>query len=288
MPSLSIVVIALDEERDLPSLLESARGVADEILLVDAGSADRTVELARAAGARVLHHDWVDFGVQRLFAVAQASHDFILSLDADERLSPRLAAAIRAEMARPEAELAAGYRIHFRHRVFGRPVRFGAMWRDRRIRLFDRRRGNFDGAPVHERVVVRGPVRLLPGRCDHAGVRSPAELAAKLDRYARAKAQERFLQGARFRPWHWLRWPAGFMKRYLLRLGFLDGGAGLRLAALYARYDLDKVRILRELAREGPGPAGAERATAGAAPPAPGLAPPPEPDRKADPAPGRS
>jgi glycosyltransferase involved in cell wall biosynthesis len=257
MALLSVVVITLDEEQNLPGLLESVRGVADEVVVVDSGSTDRTVELARAAGARVLHRDWVDYGTQRLFAVAQARNDLVLSLDADERLAPELAAAIRAELARPEAELAAGYRIHFRHHVFGRRVRFGAMWRDRRVRLFDRRRGGFDGAPVHEKVVVDGPVRLLPGRCDHRGCESPAELEEKLRRYARAAARERFARGARFRPWHWLRWPAGFAKRYLLRLGFLDGGVGLRLATLYAGYDLEKVRYLRVLEREGapaPGP----------------------------------
>jgi glycosyltransferase involved in cell wall biosynthesis len=263
MPRLSIAVITLDEERNIPQLLASVRGVADEVVVVDAGSRDATVELARAAGARVYHRSWVDYGSQRLFAVAQATSDFVLSLDADERLDPELAAAIRAEMARPEAELAAGYRIHFRHTVLGRPVRFGALWRDRRIRLFDRRRGNFDGAPIHEKVVVDGPVRLLPGRCDHAGVATAAELAAKLDRYALASARQRFAAGARFRPWHWLRWPAGFAKRYLLRLGLLDGVTGLRLALLYARYDLRKARYLAEL--EGAPEAAPRRAALGRA-----------------------
>lgn len=268
MPSLSAVVIARDEERNLPGLLESLRGVVDEVVVVDSGSRDGTVALARAAGARTMHHEWVDYGTQRLFAVSQASHPFVLSLDADERLTPRLAAAIRAEMARPEAELAAGYRIHFRHTVFGRTVRFGPMWRDRRIRLFDRRRGNFDGAPVHERIVVRGPVRNLAGRCEHVPGESPAQMAEKLRRYARAKAAERFARGARFRPWHWLRWPAGFVKRYLLRLGFLDGAAGFRLAVLYAGYDLEKAVHLRALEARAGLPAGP-----GAAAPGPGEAP---------------
>ena len=253
MARLSVVIITRDEEHDLPDLLESVRGVADEVVVVDSGSTDGTVELARAAGARVLHRDWVDYGTQRLFAVAQARNDFVLSLDADERLSPELANSIETELARPEAELAAGYRIHFRHFLFGRPVRFGAMWRDRRIRLFDRRRGGFDGAAVHEKVAVEGPVRLLPGRCDHRGCESQAELEGKLRRYARAAARERFAHGTRFRPWHWLRWPAGFAKRYFLRLGFLDGAAGLRLALLYARYDLDKALELRALGRRSAG-----------------------------------
>jgi len=253
---LSVAIIARNEERHLPALLASLRGVADDVLVVDSGSTDRTVEVARAAGARTLFHEWVDYGTQRLFAVSQARHDWILSLDADERLTPELAEAVRAEMARPEAERKAAYRIHFRHRVFGRPARFGAMWRDRRIRLFDRRRGNFDGAPVHERIVVAGPVGLLAGRCDHEGFREPSEARDKLSRYARAAAARRFAAGARFRPWHWLRWPAGFVKRYLFRLGFLDGAVGLRLALLYAGYDLEKATHLRALARGAGEPAG--------------------------------
>jgi glycosyltransferase involved in cell wall biosynthesis len=255
MSPLSVTVITRNEEKNLPRLLASVRGVADEVLIVDSGSTDRTVELAQAAGARTLFHAWVDFGTQRLFTIAQASHDWILSLDADEWLSPELAAAIRAEMARPEAERKAAYRIHFRHRAFGRPAHFGALWRDRRIRLFDRRRGNYDGAPVHERVVVEGPVGVLRGRCDHEGFLTPEEARKKLLGYARASARERFARGARFRPWHWLRWPAGFAKRYLFRLGFLDGAVGLRLALLYAEYDLEKALHLRVLAREAGGPA---------------------------------
>jgi glycosyltransferase involved in cell wall biosynthesis len=251
VPRLSVIAIVRNEEEALPALLESIRGVADDVLVVDSGSTDRTVEIARAAGARVLHRDWTGFGAQRLFAVSQASSDWVLSLDADERLSPELAAAIRAELARPEGDLQAAYRIHFRHRAFGRRVRFGEMWRDRRIRLFDRRRGNYDGAPVHERVVVSGPVGLLPGHCEHDGYRDAAEARAKLGRYAEAVARERFRKGARFRDWHWLRWPAGFLKRYLFQLGILDGAAGLRLALLFASYDLQKSLWLRRLERGG-------------------------------------
>ncbi len=244
------MVIVRDEETALPALLASVRGLADEVVVVDSGSRDRTVDIARAAGARVLQHAWAGYGPQRRFALAQTRHDYVLSLDADERVSPELAAAIRAELARPEAERAAAYRLHFRHLAFGRPARFGAMWRDRRVRLFDKRRGGYDDAAVHERVVVDGPVRDLPGRCDHLGYRDVTEARAKLGRYAELAARERYRRGDRWRPWHVLRWPAGFFKRYVLKLGFLDGVTGLRLAILYAGYDLDKARGLRRLARE--------------------------------------
>jgi len=250
MARLSVIVIARDEQEALPPLLASVRGVADEVLVVDSGSTDRTVEVARSAGARVLQHAWEGYGAQRRWAISQARNDWVLSLDADERLAPDLATAIRAELARPDVELAAGYRIHFHHLAFGRPARFGAMWRDRRVRLFDRRRANYDAAPVHERVHVEGPLRDLPGRCEHIGYRDRAEARAKLSRYAELAARERYRKGARFGAWHVLRWPAGFLKRYVLLLGFLDGLTGLWLALLFARYDLDKALWVRRLDRE--------------------------------------
>ena len=250
MARLSVIVIARDEERMLPALLSSVDGLADEVLVIDSGSTDRTVEVARIHGARVLHHDWVGYGPQRRFATAQARNDHVLSLDADERVTPELASAIKAELEKPDDELAAGYRIQFRHLAFGRIARFGAMWRDRRLRLFDRRRGGYDAAPVHERIAVDGPVRNLGGHCDHVGYRDLGEARAKMARYAELAARERYRKGARWHPWHLLRFPLGFLKRYLLWFGLLDGRVGAQLALLYARYDLDKALWLRRLERE--------------------------------------
>ncbi len=250
MPRLTVVVITRNEEEALPALLASVRDVADEILVVDSGSTDRTVAIAEAAGARVVEHAWPGYGPQRRFAASAARHDFILSLDADERLTPDLAAAIRTELARPEAELAAGYRIRFQHRALGREVRFGAMWRDVRVRLYDRRRGGYDDAPVHERIHVDGPIRDLPGACLHDGYRDVAEARAKTGWYAELAARDRFRRGARFHAWQLLRWPVGFLRRYVLWLGLLDGWAGLQLALIYARYDLDKALWLHRLEAE--------------------------------------
>jgi ADP-heptose:LPS heptosyltransferase/glycosyltransferase involved in cell wall biosynthesis len=250
MPRLSVVVITRNEEEALPALLASVREIADEVLVVDSGSSDRTVAIAEGAGARVVFHAWPGYGAQRRFAASVARHDLILSLDADERPTPELVSAIRTELARPEAELAAAYRIEFRHRALGRAVRFGAMWKDVRVRLYDRRRGGYDDAPVHERVHVDGPVRDLPGICLHEGYRDLVEARAKTARYAELAARDRFRGGARFHSWQLLRWPAGFLRRYVLWLGFLDGWAGLQLALVYARYDLEKALWLRRLEAE--------------------------------------
>ena len=250
MARLTVTVVTLNEAEALPRLLASVRGVADEVVVVDSGSTDGTVERARAAGARVLTNPWPGFREQKAFALEQATGDYVLNLDADERLDPTLAAAIRAELDRPGGPRHAAYKIHFRHRAFGRPVRFGQMWRDRRVRLFRRAGASYGGTSVHPRVLVAGAAGTLPGRCDHDGFRDVAEAERKLGRYAEQVARERFRSGTRWRPWDVLRWPLAFLRRYVLWLGFLDGAPGLTLARLYARYDADKARWLRRLEGE--------------------------------------
>jgi lipopolysaccharide heptosyltransferase III len=250
MASLSVTVVTLDEEEALPRLLASLRGVADEIVVVDSGSRDRTVELARAAGARVVVNPWPGFREQKAFALSLATGDYVLNLDADEALDASLAAALHAELDRPGGPRHAGYRIHFRHTCFGRPIRFGQMWHDKRVRVFRREGARYDGTSVHPRVRVAGSVGDLPGRCDHAAYRDVDEARRKLARYAEQVSRERYREGRRWRPWDGLRWPLAFLQRYVLWLGFLDGSAGLTLARLYAEYDADKARWLRRLERE--------------------------------------
>ncbi len=250
MARLTVTVVTLDEEEALPRLLASVRGVADEIVVVDSGSKDRTVELARAAGARVVANPWPGFKEQKAFALSLATGDYVLNLDADEWLDPALARSLRDELDRPGGPRAAAYRIHFRHRFAGRPVRFGQMWRDRRVRVVRREGAAWTGSAVHPKLRVRGPVADLPGRCDHAGFRDAADAERKLARYAEQVARERYRDGQRRRAWDALRWPLGFLRRYVLWLGLLDGAAGLTLARLYARYDADKARWLARLERE--------------------------------------
>jgi heptosyltransferase-3 len=251
MAPLSVIVITRDGQGALPALLDSVRDVADEVLVVDSsGSSGRTLDIASSGDVRVLQHPWEGHGAQLRWAAAQACNDWVLSLDADEQLAPDLATAVQAELSRPDEELAAAYRIHFRHRALGHPARFGAMWRDRRVRLFDRRRTGHDLAPGRGRVSVEGPVRDLPGRCDHLGYRDLAHAREVTARRAEHAARWRYRNGSRWRPWHLLRWPAGFLLRYVLWLGFLDGLTGLRLALLGARQDLDEALWLRRLDRE--------------------------------------
>jgi ADP-heptose:LPS heptosyltransferase/glycosyltransferase involved in cell wall biosynthesis len=250
MPRLSVTIVTLNEEDVLPTLLERVRGIADEIVVVDSGSTDRTEAIARAAGARFVVNPWPGFREQKAFALSLATGDWVLNLDADEFLDPELGRAIRAELDRSGGPRHAGYRIHFRHTCLGRRVRFGQMWRDRRVRLFRREGARYGGTSIHPKTLVDGTVADLPGRCDHDGYRDVAEARQKLARDAERVSRERFRAGKRFHAWQLLRWPAGFAKRYLVRLGFLDGLAGLQLALLYARYDLDKALWLRRIERE--------------------------------------
>src|SRR5512142_1819524 len=168
MPRLSAVVIAWNEEADIGRTLDAVR-FADEVLVVDSGSTDRTVEICRSRGARVLEHAFEGYGPQKRWAVEQAQHDWVLCLDADEVPTPGLVAAVRGLLA-GEPPFPA-YRLTF-HTVFmGRPLRRGAIGRRGHVRLFDRRRARWTDARVHEAVQVDGPVGSLAGVVHHHNVR---------------------------------------------------------------------------------------------------------------------
>lgn len=250
--SLSLVVIAKDEERDLPGCLESARALADEIVVVDAGSSDKTAELARSAGARVLRREFTTFAEQKQFALDSCRGDWILNLDADERLTPELQRAIRGALQNPRAD---GYNLGYAVVFMGRRLRHGGLNGERHLRLFRRGAGRFVGGRLHEGVALEGRQADLPGFVLHQPYSDLSEYLRKLDRYTTLAAEKSFQSGRRFHPLHHLLLPAEFLKRYLLQLGFLDGTAGLAWCALSAFYSWLKALKLRELERKGaPGP----------------------------------
>ena len=250
MPRLSLIVITKNEEAAIARCLRSA-GFADEIVVLDNASTDRTAEIARVLGARVIASpDWPGFGPQKNRALAQASGDWVLSLDADEWIEPALAAEIEAVIARPDA--ADGYEIPRRSRFCGKIVRHGDWRGDRVLRLFRRGRGRFSDDRVHERVIVEGRVGRLASALEHDSIKDPADAADKIDRYATAAAEELAAEGrtssaakAAFRGW------AAFLRGYLLRLGFLDGLTGLRVADYNRRYTYEKWARLADRTRRG-------------------------------------
>ncbi|RME53036.1 MAG: glycosyltransferase family 2 protein [Caldilineae bacterium] len=222
---ISVVIITLNEARNLPDCIASVDW-ADEILVVDSGSTDGTVALAEKLGARVIHQEWLGFGRQKQFATEQATHDWVLNLDADERVSTELARSIRAVLSASKS--AAAYQCNFRHRLLGRALRHGEAWPDPHVRLYDRRRAHWADVPIHEHVLVDGSIESLPGWIEHCTADSIAEMIDKINRYTDIQAEQMLGRGIRARLAGFLFRPFWrFFRAYVLRLGFLDGAAGL-------------------------------------------------------------
>lgn len=243
LPPLSACIIAHNEADRIADCLDSL-AFCDEILVVDSGSTDDTVAICQARGARVLYRPFDGFQAQKQYAVEQARHDWILSLDADERVSPALRAAILAERARGFAR--AGYRFDRLSEYFGRFLRHGNPYPDRQLRLFDRRRGGWNAhRQIHERVVVEGPVGHLPGPLLHHPYRSFLQLLDKKQKYARMMAEHEHARGRRARVSKLLLAPAWrFLRGYVLRGGFRDGVPGLIESLVSANYVAQKTIML--------------------------------------------
>jgi glycosyltransferase involved in cell wall biosynthesis len=250
---LSLVVITRDAAADLEDCLASAPFAA-EALVVDSGSADHTVEVARAAGARVVVEAWRGFGPQKQFAVAAARHDWVLCLDADERVTPALDAAIRAAFAAGAPPLA-GYALARRNRFLGRWLAHGEGYPDWTVRLFDRRRARWSDDAVHERVHVDGPVGRLAGDLLHRSAESIEAYVAKQNRYTSIQAAAMHARGEPAPAAQLLLSPlVRFVRFYVFRLGFLDGAAGfahIAIGAFASFLKYAKLRALRVAARDG-------------------------------------
>lgn len=213
--------------------------------MVDSFSTDDTVAIAAQRGARVLQRAFDGFRSQKQFAIEQAAHDWVLCLDADERVSPALREAIEAERARG-FDGAAGYRFARLSEYFGKFLRHGNAYPDRVLRLFDRRRGGWRGTrEVHEAASVDGAVRTLRGDLVHHPYRSLEQQLAKTQRYARMMAEHDFARGKRATLAKLVLAPAWrFWRGYVLRAGFLDGWHGLVYAYVRANYVRQKTIML--------------------------------------------
>ncbi len=253
MPGLSVVVITHNEEKNIVACLESAR-FATEIVVLDSGSTDRTVELARQFTDRVLSVAWEGFGRTKNRAVAAASQPWVYVLDADERLTPELRQEIEAVVA-ADGPLD-GYRVPRRNFFCGRPIKHLGWYPDYSIRLFRKDKGRFVEREVHESVQVQGQVGTLRHPMLHYTYESLSDFLQRLDRYSTLAARELVKQGKKPR-WGELLWRPllTFVKLYILKAGFLDGRDGYTLAFLYSTYTLVKYAKAREL-REQPEPEG--------------------------------
>jgi len=233
LPTLSVIVIARNEARHIADCVRSA-AFADEVVVLDSGSSDDTVDQARAAGAKVfVDADWQGFGVQKNRALALATGDWVFSLDADERITPVLREQLAQAIAAPRGHVA--FAVN-RHSSFcGQYMNHSGWYPDRVLRLFRRDAARFSNDLVHERVLADGPVGRLSGELLHESMRDLESALVKLDRYSSAGARDLQRRGVRGSLASAIAHGAwAFFRTYVLRRGFLDGALGFVLAVSIA------------------------------------------------------
>ena len=231
MPRLSAIVITRNEAKNIAECLDSL-AFCDERIVVDCGSSDGTMLIARDKGARVAFHSWHGFGAQKNYALSLARGGWVLSLDADERVSPGLAAAIKGAI---EEGAADGYEFPRLSSFCGRPMRHSGWYPDYVLRLFRRERARFTDVTVHERVVCDGAVASLSEPQFHYPVAKLEDALSRADRYSTASAEALVASGRRISFFtgigHGL---FGFLKTYIFKAGFLDGPEGFLLGVANA------------------------------------------------------
>ena len=242
MPSpLSVAIITLNEEANLARTLASVHWAA-EILVVDSGSSDRTVDIARSFGATVLQRPWPGFAAQKNFALAQCTEPWVLSLDADEELSPELQGEIQMLLAgTPPAD---AFHLKRRNLFLGRWIKHGGFYPDPKLRLFRRASAHltFTDRPVHESIAAQGPAPTLGGDLIHHAYPDLAAYLEHMNRYSTLGAEVLLRKGKTSRSWiafflHTFYLPQlNFAWNYIARLGFLDGREGLLLHLYQAVY----------------------------------------------------
>ena len=248
MPKVSVTIITLDEAEHIGAAIDSAAW-ADEIIVVDSGSTDGTVDIARARGVLVLSRAWSGYVDQKNFAAEQASNDWIFSLDADERIPPVLAAEVRALVSSEPSKR--GYRMPRVSFHLGRWIRTTDFYPDFQTRLYNRRGARWQGKYVHESVSVDGPVGQLRRDLEHYSYRDLRDQLDRINHYTSLAARQLKETGRRAGPLDLLiHPPAAFLRNYVLRRGVLDGTAGLTISLLNAYSVLLKFAKLWELQQE--------------------------------------
>jgi len=234
VPGVTATIITLNEAANIAAALESVRW-ADEIVVVDAESTDDTAAIAKRYADRVIVRAWPGFVDQKNHAASLARHDWVFSLDADERATPELAAEIRGRLASEPAE--AGFRVPRVSRYLGRWIRSTDWYPDCQLRLYDRRRARWTGRHVHESVQADGPVGRLCAELQHHPYRSVSDHLRTIDRYSSLAARQMREDGRSAAAWQIAVHPlAAFVRNYVLRGGFRDGMAGLIVSSLNAHY----------------------------------------------------
>lgn len=238
---LSVVIISFNEERNIAQCIESVSDIADEVLLVDSHSRDRTVEVAKELGATVLFHDFEGHVEQKNYALSQAKYDYVLSLDADEEVS--------IEMAREIAAIkhdwkSTAYSFNRLNKFCGRWIKHGLWYPDRKLRLWDRRQGRWGGENPHDKVIMNEGSTITAVKADilHYTVHTIDDYIDQINKFSTIQAQNLTDKGFRPSFFHIVLKPIyKFMVAYFIRLGFLDGWRGYLIArgaalGVYLRY----------------------------------------------------
>jgi glycosyltransferase involved in cell wall biosynthesis len=249
VPAVSVTIITLNEADHIAAAIDSASW-ADEIIVVDSGSVDATVAIARAKGVRVEHRDWTGWIDQKNFAAGLARNDWILSLDADERITPELATEVQSLLTKDPS-----IRAHRMPRVtfhLGRWIRTTDFYPDYQTRLYDRRSARWRGKYVHESVALdAGRPGQLRGELLHLSYRDLSDQIDRVNRYTTLAARQMHESGRRASAIDLLvHPPAAFLRNYILRRGILDGTVGLTISMMQAWSVFLKFAKLRELSEE--------------------------------------
>ncbi len=246
MNGLSVVIITLNEEQNIVDCIRSAKLVAQDIVIVDSGSMDHTVALARTEGARVFEIGWKGYGYSRNYGATRALNPWILALDADERVSTSLSRSISQLPLTNNLEV---YRFRRKNYLAGREIRFGTLGFETVTRIYNRDQFAWDLSLVHEKLEPGNSIRkMIPGYLDHFGLKDFEDYSSKAKTYAMLSAEKYFSEGRK----------AGWFKRngspvfnsvksYLFQFGFLEGSRGLRTARMIARYSWLKYHYLLEM-----------------------------------------
>jgi glycosyltransferase involved in cell wall biosynthesis len=249
---ISATIITFNEA---PNIREACLSLswADEIIVVDSQSTDETVKIAAESGARVISREWPGFAAQKQFATDAAQHEWVFSLDADERVSEKLKTSIELLRQQPDDQLADGYLIARRSFYQGRWIEGGGWYPDRQLRLFRKSRGRWEGQHIHESVKIKdGRIEKLPGDILHYSVRDAAHHHRMIgERYAPLAARQMFEAGRRTSALKIATAaPLAFLRSYVLKAGFRDGLAGLSIASFAAHHAFLKHLMLSEMEKK--------------------------------------
>jgi len=230
--SLSVVIITKNEEKLIGDAIQSAK-FANEVLILDSNSSDKTCEIALRMGARVEQHDWLGFGKQKNLAVNLAINDWVFVLDSDERITKELQQEILSEIDKPSSN---GYLVPRLNWFFGKSIKTCGLYPDYSLRLYNKHMGSFSEVDVHESVNVQGKVSKLKNHMIHLAYDNVDEFILKQKKYSNLSQKKKNIFKALFSP-IWT-----FFKIYILKQGFMEGWRGFIIAKVYAQYTYWKYR----------------------------------------------